>query len=188
MSGPAGGGDLANKIAALVEEKGWNQEDFARISKLNRHTVRQILHGDGARKLRNATVSQCAEALGLSVNELRTLPLPKLLKRMHGKPAADEEAVRTLTDQAALPELISWISRNADRVAEFKVEEVQELLAHQGPGGPMAKLGVEPLVQKIERRREVCCKLKAIAESDYFSMVEQFIGLVYEKVNGPAKR
>ena len=37
------GADLANKIARLVEERGWNQEDFARISQLNRHTVRQIL-------------------------------------------------------------------------------------------------------------------------------------------------
>ena len=57
-------GDLANKIARLVEERGWNQEDFARISKLNRHTVRQILHGGPQRQLRNATVSQCARRWG----------------------------------------------------------------------------------------------------------------------------
>ena len=31
-------GDLANKIARLVEERGWNQEDFARIANLNRHS------------------------------------------------------------------------------------------------------------------------------------------------------
>ena len=36
--------ELAFKIAKLVEERGWNQELFARISKLNRHTVRQILN------------------------------------------------------------------------------------------------------------------------------------------------
>ena len=35
--------ELANKIARLVEERGWNQEDFARIANLNRQTVRQIL-------------------------------------------------------------------------------------------------------------------------------------------------
>ena len=69
--------ELANKITRLVEERGWNQEDFARISKLNRHTVRQILHGGPKRRLRNATVSQCAEALGLSVSELRTQPLSR---------------------------------------------------------------------------------------------------------------
>jgi transcriptional regulator with XRE-family HTH domain len=81
--------ELANKIAKLVQEKGWNQEDFSRISNLNRHTVRQILHGGPQRRLRNATVSQCAEALGLTVNELRTLPLDRLLMRMHGKVPAD---------------------------------------------------------------------------------------------------
>src|SRR5215218_6740917 len=97
------GAELAQKIAKLVEEKGWNQEDFARISNLNRHTVRLILHGGPKRRLRNATVSQCAEALGLTVNELRTLPLDKLLLRMHGKAAADDEALRLLQERATLP-------------------------------------------------------------------------------------
>lgn len=180
-----GGGDVAKKIAALVEEKGWNQEDFARISQLNRHTVRQILNGDAARRLRNATVSQCADALGLTVNELRTLPLTKLLKRMHGKPAADDEAVRTLTENAALPELVSWIARNGDRVADLRADEVQELLTLQEAGGPMAKQGVEPCVERIERRREVCCQIKALAETEYFALVQQFVRIVFEKASQP---
>ena len=33
--------ELASKIARLVQERGWNQEDFARIADLNRHTVRR---------------------------------------------------------------------------------------------------------------------------------------------------
>ena len=53
--GGGAGAELANKIARLVEERGWNQEDFARISKLNRHTVRQILQGGPKRRLRNAS-------------------------------------------------------------------------------------------------------------------------------------
>ena len=32
--------ELALKIKRLVQERGWNQEDFARIADLNRHTVR----------------------------------------------------------------------------------------------------------------------------------------------------
>ena len=74
--------ELALKITRLVEERGWNQEVFARISRLNRHTVRQILAPSGHRRLRNATISACARALGLTVNELRTQPLEKLLPRM----------------------------------------------------------------------------------------------------------
>src|SRR6266496_3165473 len=84
-----GTADLATKIARLVEERGWNQEAFARTAGLNRQTVRQILLPDGNRRLRNATVGACAQALGLSVNELRTLPLERLLPRMHTRPAND---------------------------------------------------------------------------------------------------
>src|SRR5262245_24675675 len=62
--------DLASKIARLVQERGWNQEDFARIANLNRHTVRSILQRSTGRRLRNATIMSCARALGLTVNEL----------------------------------------------------------------------------------------------------------------------
>src|SRR5216684_7744605 len=79
----ARGSELAGKIARLVEERGWNQEDFARGTQLNRQTVREILTQNGERRLRNATVSACAKALGLTVSELRDRPLEQLLARMN---------------------------------------------------------------------------------------------------------
>src|SRR3954466_9401030 len=151
------GSELANKIARLVEERGWNQEDFARISKLNRHTVRQILQGGPKRRLRNATVSQCADALELTVSKLRTLPLDRLLPRMHGKPPADEEALKLLYERAHLPDLVSWIERNRDRAGQLRPDEIQELLDMQAPSGPLEKLGVENCVELIERRRQLIC-------------------------------
>jgi transcriptional regulator with XRE-family HTH domain len=180
--------ELANKIAKLVQEKGWNQEDFSRISNLNRHTVRQILHGGPQRRLRNATVSQCAEALGLTVNELRTLPLDRLLMRMHGKVPADEEAIKLLYDRATLPEFKSWLERNQNRAAELLSEEIQELLELQSVGGPMERLGVEHFVGLIERRRRLLTHVRSIAATEYIELLEQFVALLYEKVNktGPA--
>src|ERR1700745_552800 len=77
--------NIAEKIARLVEERGWNKEDLARLANLNRQTVRQIMDGkQGRRGLRNATVSACARALGLGVSDLRSLPLERLLPRMNG--------------------------------------------------------------------------------------------------------
>lgn len=184
MTTPTSGSgvELANKIARLVEERGWNQEDFARISKLNRHTIRQILHGGPKRRLRNATVSQCAEALGLTVSELRNLPLERLLMRMHGRPPADEEALKLLEERAALPTLISWLERNKDRATTFRADEVQELLDMQAPGGPLDKLGVEQCVDMIERRRTLLCQVREIAATEYLDLIEQFVGLLHDKV------
>ena len=182
------GAELANKIARLVEEKGWNQEDFARTTRLNRHTVHQILHGGPKRRLRNNTVSQCAKALELTVSELRNLPLDRLLPRMHGKPAADEESLKLLYERATLPDLISWLERNRDRAAELRPDEVQELLELQAPGGPLEKLGVENFVELIERRRRLVCRVKEIAGTEYFDFLEQFVKLIYEKVKPPGRR
>jgi transcriptional regulator with XRE-family HTH domain len=176
------GGDLANKIARLVEERGWNQEDFARISKLNRHTVRQILHGGPKRQLRNATVSQCAKALGLTVSELRNLPLERLLTRMQGKPPADEEALKLLYERAALPDLVSWIERNRDRAATLRNDEILELLDMQAPGGPLEKIGVESCIDLIERRRRLVGQVKDIAGTEYLELLEQLVRLIYDKV------
>ncbi len=174
--------DVANKIARLVEERGWNQEDFARISHLNRHTVRQILHSGPKRRLRNATISQCADALGLTVSELRNLPLDRLLPRMHGKPPADEEALKLLYERASLPELVNWIERNRERAAQLRSDEIQELLEMQSPGGPLVKLGVENCVELIERRRHLICQVKEIAGTEFLDLLEQLVCLMYEKV------
>lgn len=180
---PSGAGkDLADKIAKLVEEKGWNQEDFARISNLNRHTVRQILHGGPKRNLRNATISQCAEAFELTVNELRTLPLDRLLLRVRGKAPVDEEARKLLMQEAVLPELVTWLERNARRTAEFRADEVQELLAMQHPGGDLERLGVDACVELIERRRNLLCRVKLLAATPYLDLLEQVVDLAYEKV------
>src|SRR5205823_12014317 len=102
--------EVAGKIARLVEERGWNQEDFARSTQLNRQTVREILNQNGQRRLRNATISACARALGLSVSELRDRPLEQLLARMNRQaPANGDEQLRRLYEQAAQPELMAWI-------------------------------------------------------------------------------
>ena len=181
------GAELVNKIARLVEERGWNQEDFARISQLNRHTVRQILLGGPKRRLRNATVSQCADALGVTVSELRNLPLDRLLPRMHGKPPADEEALKLLYERAALPELVSWLERNKDRAAQLLPEEVQELLDMQNAGGALQKMGVENCVDLLERRRQLLCQVREIAGTEYLELLEQLVRLIFEKVK-PTRR
>ena len=182
------GKDLAEKIGRLAEEKGWNQEDFARISNLNRHTVRQILNGGPKRRLRNATVSQCADAFGLTVHELRNLPLDRLLQRVHGKGPIDEEAQRLLTEGVVSPELTGWLGRNATRKMELRADEIVELLEMQAPGGPLERFGVEHVIDRIERRRTLLAQVRCVAMGEYLELVEQFVGLIYEKVNAGKPR
>ena len=174
---------LLVKIARLVEERGWNQECFARIAGLHRHTVRQIFRSDGRRRLRIASVNACAKALGLAVSELRDLPLQLLLARVSGsRSAKDEQAICRLYDQATQPELLGWIERNPQRARQISPEEMDELLSLQGTGGPLTQIGVEHFVDVIERKRRLMEKMSAIAGTEYIGLLEQLIDLLYQKV------
>jgi hypothetical protein len=170
--------DLAAKIARLVQERGWNQEDFARAARLHRHTARQIVKG-GGRWLRNSTVTACAKALGLSVHDLRTQPLERLLARLA---QAGAEAPRRLLDQVSHPELRAWLERNGERARRLARDDLDELLAMQGDGGPFAVFGVEGVVQRLERRRRLVQQVGVIANTEYLDLLEQFVGLLYDKV------
>lgn len=175
--------DLAVKIARLVEERGWNQEEFARITRLNRHTVRQILLPGGHRRLRNATIGACARALGLTVNELRTLPLERLLPRMsETHPANGVAPLRRLYERAREPELVAWIERNGERAQQLSDAEVDELLALQDAREALNAFGVEGFVKRLERRRRLIQQVHAITGTEYVDLLEQLVDLLYEKV------
>lgn len=171
---------LCAKIARLVEERGWNQEQFARNASLHRLTVRHILHGP-ERRLHNATVGACARALGLSVGELRTEPLPRLLPKMR-LPAAPVETTRRLYEEAMQPELKAWLERNPDRAAQLTADEIDELLSLQGTGGPLTTFGVAHYVGLLERRRKLIGQVAAIAGTEYIDLLEQFVALLFEKI------
>ena len=173
---------LAGKIARLVQERGWNQEKFAREARVNRLTVRHILQ-EGKRRLHNATVAACAAALGFTVSELRDLPLEVLLSRLRNPgPEKNDEARRRLYEQATQPELLAWIERNPDRAGQLGLADLDELLSLQGTGGPMTAFGVEHFVELIERKRVLKEQVDAIAGTEYLELLEKLIGLMYEKI------
>lgn len=184
MDGPSTSrNNLASKIARLVEERGWNQEDFARIANINRHTVREIVKNGAGRRLRNATVSQCAAALGLHVNELRDLPLERLLPRMHGtRPQEDAGGLKRLSERSAVPELIGWMEQNRDRAAQLTPTEADELLLLQSRNGALTPSHIEHEVELIERKRRLMRRVAVIAGTEHVDLLEQFVNLLFEKV------
>lgn len=171
---------LCAKIARLVQERGWNQDEFARSAELNRLTVRHIFQG-GRRRLHNATIAACARALGLTVGELRDWPLDRLLSRMRSQPGT-AEANQKLFDQATQPELMAWFERNPERAAKLTPQETEELLSLQGTGGPLTSFGAAHFVELIERKRRLLEKVAAVAGTEYIDFLEKLVDLLYEKI------
>ncbi|MFL5241355.1 MAG: helix-turn-helix domain-containing protein [Gemmataceae bacterium] len=181
--------NLSGKIGRLIEERGWNQEDFARFSGLHRLTVRQILQPNGDRRLRNATVGACAKALGLSVNELRTQPLERLLPLMNASPPTTDRGDHArLYELATQPEFVAWLERNPERAGRLSEDDIDELLSLQGTGGPLTAFGVEHFVDLIERKNQLICKVHAIAGTEYLDLLEQMVSLMYDKIRPYADR
>jgi hypothetical protein len=141
------------------------------------------------RRLRNATIGACARALGLTVNELRTLPLDRLLPRMNEThPANGVAPLRRLYEKASQPELIAWMERNAERAQQFSDTEVDELLALQTAEGALTAFGVEGFVERLERRRRLVQQVQAIAGTEYLELLEQLVALLHEKVQPSHER
>ncbi len=181
--------EIIEKIARLVEEKGWNQEEFSRRTGLNRQTVRQILQPSSDRKLRNNTVAACARALELSVHDLRTMSLDRLLLRVTSKePLPEDDAMLWLFERVTEPALRSWLERNPERSKDLTTEEIDELLEMKGPGGALANSGGEHFVSELERRRELLEQVRNIAKTEYLDLLEQFVGLLYDKVYSTQQR
>jgi len=170
---------LALKIRRLVEERGWNQEEFARIARLNRHTARQILLPGPQRKLRNATVLACARAFGLNVSELRDQQLERLLNRMVQGASTTLDVARSRLERVSNGDLRAWIERNPDRTRQLHEADFVELLALQESLG---SLGVEPVIARIERRQVLLHRVSQISATEYLDLLEQIVGLLYEKV------
>ena len=183
---------LSNKIAKLVAEAGWNLEEFARRAGVHRLTVRQIVL-EGRRRPRNATVSACAKALGLSVSDLRDQPLERLLPRVRLSVKFNGEAVlQRLYDQASQPELVAWLKDNPARARHLTESDIDELLSLQGTGGPLNARGVQHFVDVIERKRKLAEKMNAIAGTEFLDLLEKLVALLYEKIQpyrerGPAE-
>jgi hypothetical protein len=97
-------------------------------------------------------------------------------------PLPVKESARILYEQATQPELLAWLEANPERAAELTPQEIDELLSLQGTGGPLTSFGVGHYVEQLERRRKILEQAAIVAGTEYVDMLEQFVGLLYEKV------
>ena len=62
------------------------------------------------------TIAACAKAFGLSVHDLHTLPVERLLQRLRQAPASNgDDRLHRLFQQAIQPELRAWLPGSSVR-------------------------------------------------------------------------
>jgi len=120
--------------------------------------------------------------LGLSVSDCVRLPLERLLPRMRGQsPVEADERLKRIMDQVSQPELLAWLQRNEERARQLTPSRLRNSF-HAGRGWPAGNRGVGRMIELLERKRELIGRVHAIAGSEYLALLEQFVGLVYDKI------
>jgi hypothetical protein len=155
---------LVAKIARLAEENGWDLAAFMQNASLHRATAQQIL-ARSARRLHDTTVKSCAEAFGVTPMELRTESIEKLLEKMRAPKAAAAE-LNSLHE--AHPSL--------------SAEDLDELKSLKEERGPLTPFALADHARRLERRRRIVNRAATVAETEYVDLLEQFVDLLYEKV------
>jgi hypothetical protein len=161
---------LVGKIARLAGERGWDVAAFAQAASLHRATAQQILAGT-ARRLQDNTVRACAEAFGVSCLALRCEPIATLLAQMREPIAASEEVAAL---RASFPLLTD--------------DDINEVLAVKEERGPQSPFAMGEHARRLERRRRLANKVLIVAGTEYVDLLEQFVDLLYEKVQPYADR
>ncbi|CAN5321612.1 hypothetical protein BH10PLA2_BH10PLA2_05640 [soil metagenome] len=178
---PAQIGDgLRSRIATLVRERGWCQNEFARQAGLSLQTAHEILEGLSPRRLQNRTVFGCAQALGMSVSELRSEAELRPGIVNHSATLASKAAWRY--DLATQPQVKQWLQNAHSEASRYTLEEIEELLSIQGTGGPLTAEGLEAARALLDRKRELLRRVHAIAGTEYLDLLEDMVGLLFKKV------
>jgi hypothetical protein len=93
-----------------------------------------------------------------------------------------DQGLQRRYDEATQPELLAWLEQNPERAGALQADELDELFSLQGTGGPLTQFGVLHFVDLIERKRALRSQVDAIAGTEYLTLLEQLVGLLYEKI------
>lgn len=171
---------IQKKIATLVAERGWNQEEFARISRLNRHTIRKILLAPPF-NLRNATIESCARAIGISVHDLYNRNIDSLLSLIRQATQTElGKHFQRLQDQTFQPDLKSWVERYPERARTLSSRDVDDLILFQKAGN-FNTSSLEAFIIRLERKRRILEKINHLKNSKHLELLEQMIDLMHQQ-------
>jgi hypothetical protein len=102
---------------------------------------------------------------------------------MHGNSSGEDEGgLKRLTEQANSPELTAWVDQNRDRASQLTPAEADELLLMQSSNGAITRAHIEHGIELIERKRRLLRRVAVIAGTEQMDLLEQFVNLLFEKV------
>ena len=175
--------ELAAKIARLVEERGWNQEEFARIARVNRHTARQILLRVGGRSLRNSTILACARRWVCRSTTCAACRWRSCCRSCAtpSRPTARLACAASTNRRRSRSWSPGWNATPTGRAAS-RPRNATSCWPCKARPGRSSTFGVEGFVQRLERRRRIVERIHAIAGTEYLDLLEQFVDLLHDRV------
>ena len=169
------------QLAVLVRQrciaKGWDLGELARVARVSRTTLLNILRGRTTTP-RLATLSRIAAALGIAAHEMS--PRAAAPGETNGNSAPDERQRQfdSLTN-AAVAEALDSAPVLSGR---WNQEQWDELYSTFGVGGALTPDGARLAAEAINRKDAVVRKLQVILETHLADVAETLVDSLYGMV------
>lgn len=159
----------AENLRRLMAREGLTLHDVVARSRLNKRTVKAVLHGRSKPHAR--TLHRLARGLGVRSDEL--FQNPSLL-------------VYRAFDRATNPVVDEVVDQAPEWFEGWSQADYDSLYSRFGAGGQLTFAGAVEVVRQMNRQRDIQHKVALVLESGEAELLEQIVNLLYQRILAPA--
>ena len=160
---------VALNLRRLMARGGLTFDDVVKATDLDERTLRGVVRGTTNSHAR--TLFKLAQGLGVEMDEL-------FRQASRYAPRQFDRATNSLVDDV--------VTKHADKFANWREADFDELYSRFGVGGPLTEDGVRAAAQAMNAKREINQQVSIILESGEAKLLAEFVDLLYRRVTAPA--
>lgn len=160
---------VALNLRRLMARGGLTFEDVVKATELDERTLRGVVRGTTNPHAR--TLHKLAHGLGVEMDELF---------RQAGRYSSRQfdRATNSLVDGV--------VTKHADKFANWREADFDELYSRFGVGGQLTEDGVLATARAMNAKREINQQVSIILESGEAKLLAEFVDLLYRRVTAPS--
>lgn len=154
---------LSSNLRRLMVRAGLTQVEVAQRAGVDTRTIKLLLAGR-SRQPHPRTLHKLARGLDVSADELLA-----------------PSGGRAEFDLSTNPVVAEFLRERPELCLGWTEGELAELCGHFGAGGALTHEGVEHMVARMNRKREILAQATLVLETDDAELLEDFVAMLYRR-------